>query len=416
MAAIAEGWPAEGASPATRGGVPRGHEIPITWNGVRVMAWVPAPLARQSFELGTRAVRVSERAAAAVVAAGSRPERFEPVAMLLLRSEGVASSFIEGIRTPLIDVAAAEIGSVLSDTASYVADNLAAVIQALRSADGPLTHEHLWTWHRRLMEEGGRLPPAMLGAYRAEQSWVGGTSPRDAALVPPPPELVPGLMDDLVAFANDDALDPVTQAAVLHAQFETIHPFGDGNGRIGRILLGWVLAHRLAVALPPPVSVLIARDPGGYLAGLTLYRLGQLDSWVEWMAAALERSSDAAAALMKRTDALVAQWRRRLADVRADAAAQGLIDILAERPVLSAGAVATRLGVSARAGQTALATLAEHDIVRRYRPEDGGAGEAGDEGATTRPGGPGRPGRPGRPTQYWVAHELVALVAGWPGT
>ena len=399
--------------PGTRGGAPRGHEIPITWNGARLRAWVPAPLAGQSFELGTRAVRVSVRAAAAVVAAGSRTVRFEPVAMLLLRSEGVASSFIEGIRTPLVDVAAAEVGSVLSDTASYVADNLAAVVDALRSSDGALTHEHLWNWHRRLMEEGGGLPPSLLGAYRAEQSWVGGTSPRDAALVPPPPALVPGLMDDLLAFANDDVLDPVTQAAVLHAQFETIHPFGDGNGRIGRILIGWVLAHRLAIALPPPVSVLIARDPGGYLAGLTLYRLGQLDSWVEWMAAALERSSDAAAALMTRTDALVAEWRHRLAGVRADAAAQRLVDILAERPVLSAAAVAARLGVSARAGQTALATLAEHGIVRRYRPDVRDAHDARDAASASDAVGAGRPGRP---TQYWVAHELVALVAGWPGT
>ncbi len=387
MAAIAEG----SSAPASA----RGSEVPITWNGARVRAWVPAPLAGQSFELGRRAVRMSERAAGAVVAAGGRPVRFEPVAMLLLRSEGVASSFIEGIRTPLVDVAAAEVGSVLSDTASYVADNLAAVLDALRSSDGPLTHEHLWSWHRRLMEEGGGLPPAMLGRYRADQSWVGGTSPRDAALVPPPPELVPGLMDDLVAFANDDALDPVTQAAVLHAQFETIHPFGDGNGRIGRILIGWMLAHRLGVALPPPVSVLIARDPGGYLAGLTLYRLGQLDTWVEWMAAALERSSDAAATLMTRTDALLAEWRRRLAGVRADAAVHRLLDVLAERPVLSAAVVADRLGVSPRSGQTALATLAEHRIVERYRPEAVG---------------------PGRPAQYWVAGELVALVAGWPGT
>jgi Fic family protein len=266
------------------------------------------------------------------------------------------------------------------------------------------------------MEESGGLPPALLGAYRAEQSWVGGTSPRDAALVPPPPELVPGLMDDLLAFANEDALDPVTQAAVLHAQFETIHPFGDGNGRIGRILIGWVLAHRLAIALPPPVSVLIARDPGGYLAGLTLYRLGQLDTWVEWMAAALERSSDAAATLMTRTDALVAEWRRRLAGVRVDAAAHRLVDILAERPVLSAAIVAARLGISARAGQTALATLAEHGIVRRYRPDVHSARDGGDVGDARASVDTAAAGTPGRPTQYWVAHELVALVAGWPGT
>lgn len=369
--------------------------MPITWNGIRLRAWVPAPLAGRTFELGsTRAVRLTERAAAAIVAAGTRPVRFEPVAMLLLRSEGVASSYIEGIRTPLVDVAAAEVGSVLSDAASYVADNLVTVVDALRSSDKALTHEHLWTWHRALMEERGGLPAGMVGAYRADQSWVGGTSPRDAALVPPPPEFVPELMQDLVAFANDDTLDPVTQAAVLHAQFEIIHPFGDGNGRIGRVLIGWLLARRLRVALPPPVSVLIARDPGGYLAGLTLFRLGQLDQWVEWLATALERSSEAAGALVARSEQLLEEWRARLAGVRADAAARGVIDILAEYPVVSATVVAVKLGISARAGQTALATLAERGILTRYHPD-----------VTAR----------GRPTQYWVAHELVALVAGWPG-
>jgi len=85
-------------------------------------------------------------------------------------------------------------------------------------------------------------------------------------------------MDDLVAYANTDHFDPVTHAALLHAQFETIHPYGDGNGRLGRILIGWVLARRRLVdKLPPPISVLIARDPGGYISGLHLFRDGSVD-------------------------------------------------------------------------------------------------------------------------------------------
>jgi Fic family protein len=307
----------------------------------------------------------------------------------------VASSFIEGVRSPLVDVAAAEVGGASGDTANYVADNLGAVVDALGTAERPLRLEDLLLWHRRLMGSRGGLPDALVGALRKEQSWIGGPTPLDAAFVPPPPELVPALMADLVAFANTSALDPVTQAAVLHAQFETIHPFGDGNGRIGRVLIGWVLAHRLGVALPPPVSVLIARDPGGYLAGMTLYRLGRLDAWIEWLAQALVRSSAAAADLLARSETLLDAWRRRLEGVRADASARRILEVLAERPVLSAAVVAARLGVSARAGQAALGVLAEHDIVQRYRADDAGAGG------------------PGRPTQYWVASELVALVAGW---
>ncbi len=285
----------------SEGYIYRGREVPVSWNGAEVRAWVPAPLTGQAFDLGLKASRLTERAAAAAVAAGNRSAHFGPLATLLLRSEGVASSYLEGLQAPLADVAAADVGGALSDAASYVADNLGAVMGALASPERALTEKDILGWHRRLTESSGALPPRMVGTYRTEQSWVGGTSPRDAAFVPPPPELLGGLMEDLVSFANDVSLDPVTQAAVVHAQFESIHPFGDGNGRIGRVLIGWVLSHRLALSVPPPLSVVIARDPGGYLAGLTLFRMGQLDPWVEWMAGALERSGDAANQLMARS-------------------------------------------------------------------------------------------------------------------
>ncbi len=376
------------------GSVYRGHDIPIVWSGEQVRAWVPRRLAAQDFDLSARAIRLTERAVASVVTAGNRSARFGPLATLLLRSEGVASSYIEGLRSTLADVAAAEVGGTLGDAASYVADNLGAVVGALGSPRRPLTQADLHLWHRRLMESGGALPSHTVGAYRTEQSWIGGTSPRDAAYVPPPPELVGELMEDVVAFANDDVLDPATQAAVLHAQFESILPYGDGNGRIGRILIGWILCHRLDLTVPPPVSVLIARDPGGYLAGLTLFRVGQLDAWVEWMASALQRSSEAAGELLARSEELLAEWRVRLVHVREDAVAHRVIDLLAEQPVLSSATIADRLGVSPRSGQSALSTLARHGIVVRYRPEPNG---------------------PGRPTQYWMASELLELVARWPG-
>ena len=383
----------------TEGYASRGREVPIVWNGKKLKAWAPAPLAGQDFSLGPRAIRLTERAGAAVVAAGNHAARVGPLATLLLRSEGVASSSLEGLRTPLVDVAAAEVGGsqvgeALGDVATHVADNLGAVVGALGSPGRPLTRADLHDWHRRLMEARGGLPEGTVGAYRTEQTWVGGTSPRDAGYVPPPPALIEQLMDDLIAFANDDTLDAVTQAAVVHAQFESIHPYGDGNGRIGRVLIGWVLARRLDISVPPPVSVVIARDPGGYLAGLTLFRLGQTDAWVEWMAGALEHSSEAADAVMARTEVLVADWRERLDQVRADAAARRVVDLLVEHPVLSAAVVAERLGISARSGQNALATLADHGIVEPYRP--------------------GRVG-PGRPTRYWAAGELIALVAAPPG-
>ena len=103
----------------------RGHEVPIEWSGNQLRAWVPEPLAEQEFELGSRAIRLTERAVAAVETAGNRSARFGPIATLLLRCEGVASSYIEGLSSPLADVAAAEVCGTISDAASYVADNSA---------------------------------------------------------------------------------------------------------------------------------------------------------------------------------------------------------------------------------------------------------------------------------------------------
>jgi len=377
------------------GGLPRGEEVLIRWNGRPAVAWAPAPLASQPFHVGVKAARMTERAAAAIIGGGLDLPRFAPSAMLLLRAEGVASSFIEGIQKSLVDVAAAEVGATEDRTARYVSDNLTAVVDALHAADHPLSVDMLNSWHWLLMGTGGALEPSMIGAFRDAQSWIDGTSPRDATFVPPPPDLVSPLMQDLVAFANSSELDPVTQAAVAHAQFETIHPYGDGNGRIGRILIGWILARRLSVELPPPVSVFIARDPGGYLAGLTLFRMGQLDVWVEWVAAALEHASHAASSLQARSQELYGDWCNRLSRTREDAAARKVIGLLGEHPVIGSDLVATQLGVSERSSRAALKTLSDLGILSPY--------ERAVEG-------------PGRPRQFWVATELIELVSGWPGT
>jgi Fic family protein len=179
---------------------------------------------------------------------------------------------------------------------------------------------------------------------------------------------------------------------VAHAQFESIHPYGDGNGRIGRILIGWILAHRLDVEVPPPISVSIARDPGGYLAGLTLFRMGQLDPWIEWMAVKLQQIGESELLLGAQADELFVSWRSRLEGQRADATSRKVLDLLGEHPVISSDVIAARLAVSDRAARTALRSLAEHKIVYPY---------------------PSRTQHPGRPRSFWVATELIDLIAKW---
>jgi Fic family protein len=345
----------------------RGSELRIIWKERPAAAWIPQVLSGQDFQLGVRAARLTERAAAAVVAAGSRLPRIAPLAMLLLRAEGVASSYIEGIRTPLADVAASEVGGSDNPIARLISDNLAAALDALGTSGSTLTMNNLHEWHRRLLGEDDRLSAEMVGAFRNAQSWIGGTSPRDAAYVPPPPDRVPDLMEDLLSY-------------------------GDGNGRIGRILIGWILAHRLGVEVPPPVSVAIARDPGGYLAGMTLFRMGQLDPWVEWMAVKLQQTGESEVLLESRVRELFDSWRSRLAPQRADATSRKVLDLLGEHPVISSDVIAAQLKVSERAARSALRTMAEHKIVDPYEQQ-----------ALRR----------GRPRRFWVATELIELIGQW---
>ena len=375
-------------------GTVAGRQVPIVWHGRRTDAWVPDRLSDRDLVLSEATARRTEQAAAAVRRSSDElPARWEPLARLLLRAEGIASSFIEGVRAPLPDVAAAELDPTVGETAAWVADNLAAVTATICEAhDAALSVESLHRWHRTLMARSSHLPAELVGAFRQAQGWIGGTTPLDAALVTAPPDHLDDLVDDLVSFANRDDIDPVTQAAAVHAQFEVIHPYGGGNGRVGRLLVGWVLTRRLHLVSPPPVSVRISADRGGYLSGLTLFRLGDLDPWVSWFAHVVHDAASATVDLVHAIAELEARWSERLAGVRADAAAHRLLTVLSEHPVVGADTAAAALGVSERSCRSALSTLAERGIVQPFRPAGGGAG---------------------RPRHWWVAGELVDLVTTW---
>ena len=230
----------------------------------------PDPLAGRRFVLdGSTAADVAD-AEAALVRLNASAETLadtESLARLLLRAESVASSRIEGLdvggRRLLRADAARRLGKAPRDvTAEEVLGNIDAMVWGIESVEpgGPITLEIVLEAHRFLLagtrfeEHGGRI--------RTEQNWIGGGSynPCAAAFVPPPPEDVHDLLEDLVRFCNDDTLPALAQAAVAHAQFETVHPFVDGNGRTGRVLLHLVLRRRgLAHRVLPPVSLISSR-------------------------------------------------------------------------------------------------------------------------------------------------------------
>jgi len=380
-----------------------GVEVPIVWRGRRATAFVPTRLADRPLELAPVTVTAAARAQAAVEhGAETMPEDYAALARLLLRAEGVASSFIEGVTAPVVDIVLAELDDQgAPSAAAWVAANLAAVSEAIDEAHaGPLSVDSLRRWHRTLMT-GSPTPAQHVGVLRTEQGWIGGTSPLDAHLVTPPHEEVPALVDDLVAYVNRDDVDPVSQAAIAHAQFEIIHPFADGNGRVGRVLVAWILVRRLSLVTPPPVSTRIAADVGGYGAGLVLFRMGDNDSWVRWFADAVSGAGRAQQELVASVERLQREWRERLSApregtrrVRSDAAAWRALDLLPRRLLLTGPIVASEIGIPLKSANAALRDLVDAGILIEH-------------------GTVQRSGR-GRPSRLYTSTELLGLTGSNP--
>jgi Fic family protein len=252
-------------------------------------------------------------------------------------------------------------------TATEVLANIAAMSWAMRQVGrgDDITLDHLLGAHRRLLE-GTRLQEYG-GVVRDQQNWIGGSSynPCSASFVPPPPERVPQLLDDLRQFSNTDGLPPVVQAALAHAQFETIHPFVDGNGRIGRVLIHLVLRRRgVSLRAVPPISLILATWSQDYVAGLvaTRYRgtptteaaMTGLNRWVSLFATACRRSIEDAETFEDRVSQLQASWRRRLGSIRRDSALDRLVRALPGAPVLTVSAAAERIDRSFQATNGAI--------------------------------------------------------------
>lgn len=347
-------------------------------------AYVPDQLVGRRITLdGDVAADVAdaERAITELDAQATALANTEALARLLLRAEAVASSRIEGLEVGGRRLLRAEVARELGDeprdvTAEEVLGNIAAMEWAIRSTGESETIElpDLLQVHRLLLA-GTRLE-SHAGQIRNQQNWIGGSdyNPCSAAFIPPPPELVRELLDDLVDFCNEDSLPAVAQAALAHAQFETIHPFADGNGRTGRALIHVVLRRRgLGRRLAVPVSLVLATWSQSYVDGLmaTRYR-GEASSeeayegtnrWISLFAAACRRAASDAASFERATIELQAQWRERLGSVRANSTVDLLLAALPGAPIITVTAAAASLGRSFVAVNGAIERLVATEIL-----------------------------------------------------
>ncbi len=333
-------------------------------------AYVPAPVADLDPALPSSLLPLVVGAEAAVRSIQERAGSLalEVLARQLLRAEAVASSRIEGHLISHRRLAKAAFGGAADVNAQAVLGNIAGMERALELAVEPRVFStgDLQAVHRAMFE--GTREDRIAGLVRTEQNWIGGeaSSPLDAEFVPPPPEEVPALLDDLSAFVSRDDLPPVIQAAVAHVQFETIHPFYDGNGRVGRALIHVVLRRRgVAGRILPPVSLVLAARAGDYVRGLTSFRYRAEEDWYELFGRALDEAAGASTAFAEQVVELQERWREAAGRPRRGSAAAKLIERLPSHPIVNQPTAMALTGASDEAVRLALNRLEAAGVLRQ---------------------------------------------------
>jgi Fic family protein len=354
--------------------------------GCSYEAYVPDLLASRSFALdGSTAADVTD-AEVAILGLNQEASTLadsEAMARLLLRAEAVASSRIEGLEIGGRRLLKADLARGLENgrkdvTATEVLNNVEAMQWAVDtlSEQPRIVVEDILAVHERLL--AGTSLERYAGQLSEDQNWIGGSSfnPCSAAFVPPPPERVPALMQDLCDFCNDDTLPAVVQAAMAHAQFETIHPFVDGNGRTGRALIHVILRRRgLAPRLVPPISLVLATWSADYIDGLTRTRyrgdpndreaIDGTNAWIALFAGACRRAVSDAEAYEERVRALQSEWRRRLGRVRKSSATELLLLALPGAPMVTVQSAAALVGRSVQAVNEAIPRLVDAGVLKQ---------------------------------------------------
>ena len=325
---------------------------------------IPELLAGTEFEFSSEVTLALAEASRAL---GSVP-RFPSagIATVLYRSESSASSLIEGVGPGprrALEAEFADTDEINDEPARRVVDNLEALRAAI-ATPVPARVDDILEWHRLLMEGHSGMGRETIGALRTEQNWIGGGSfgPRDAEHIPPPPEDVHRLLEDLVAFSARTDLTPVALAALAHAQFEMIHPFVDGNGRVGRALLQQLLVNRAGLEVPVPVSVPWSRDTERYISGIRAFQDGEADSWLLFASRSVIEAVGWMTEMRGGVEELLDRMRSRI-ETRGRSVAAKVIDDLPLHPVVDTQTVAERYDVTKQTAHEALLRLLEAEIL-----------------------------------------------------
>src|SRR4051812_10767469 len=355
-----------------------GQHEKSTVAGEAISGFIPHPLPpplKLSVELGEK-VRLAEQKLSRLELAGDMVPSIEWFIYAFVRKEAVLSSQIEGTQASLIELLAYEAGAPAgndepTDDVEEVSNYLAALAyarQQLRSEKGlPLSTRLLNEAHRRLMK-GVRGSTKQPGELRRSQNWIGGTRPGNAVFVPPPPQELGGLLSDLEKYIHrDEELPPLVRAALVHVQFETIHPYLDGNGRIGRLLITLLLEQWKQLSAPLLyLSLFFKRHRAEYYRLLNAVRLeGDWESWVSFFLEGILTIADEAADTARDLFLLVNKDRTRiLSSPNASVMATRLLDQLPRHPMVTIPAVVKLLETTKPTAAKAVGMLEKVGILR----------------------------------------------------
>lgn len=367
------------SSPANKH-VAVGRRVPTIAAGRRALAFVPAPLP-PSLEFDGRMVGLVDRASRATGELAGTGRRLANPSLLIrpfIRREAVLSSRIEGTHAEALDLYAFEAGQLelpgltkasTPDDVREVLNYEAALRYGLhRRGSLPIGLRFIRELHEQLMKgvRGGHAAP---GRFRTTQNWIGGEglSIDDARYVPPPlPEMREALYSLESYLHADDPLPPLVRLALVHYQFEAIHPFADGNGRIGRLLMALLLVDW--GLLPHPLLYLSAWFEANRAAYydhlLAVSERGEWEPWIRFFLEGVAAQAGDATRRVVRIEALEADWRDRLARSDASGTTIRLLEVLFEAPAFTIPWAAERLDVTYRSAQRAVQTLVRHKMVR----------------------------------------------------
>jgi Fic family protein len=325
-------------------------------------AAVPASIAKASVVLSADTLSVSTDAANEVARFDAEAGgEIAPFSAVLLRSESAASSQIENLTASARAISEAEIGERAGANAQQVVGNVAAITAALALSDH-LNAQSILEMHDALLRTAD---PEIAGKWREEQVWVEGSSlgAHGAAYVPPQHSRVPALIDDLVALIDRDDIPVLVHTGLAHAQFETIHPFTDGNGRTGRALMHAMLRGKgLTRNVTVPISAGLLVEVKDYYDALTAYREGDAEPIVLRLADASYAAVSNGRVLVSDLRAIREEWQDRIR-ARRDAASWRLADLLLRQPVINARLVSAEIGVLPQHVYRAVAPLVDAGVL-----------------------------------------------------